>query len=1209
MLKRNLISLLSGLGVLLMLSSCLVTSDRTPTGLPKASKEKVATPTFDPTGGNFTVDRSVSLSCATPDVNIYYTTDGSEPTSSSESYSTPIHVTGLESAVTIKAFAAKDGLDDSDVAEATYVVIYPQLDAPIITPASGSFSVDKEVTITAAPGTTIYYTTNGSTPTAGSFVYSDPISVAGSGTTETIKAIAVEEQKRNSEVASETYIINYLQLDAPVMSPLGGTFSVDTDVTITAVLGTTIYYTTNGSDPTTGSYVYSAPISVTGSGTVETIKAIAVGNETLNSSTSSNQYTINYDQVSVPQISPIAGIYDDYQSATISCSTDGAAIHYTTDGSNPTSSSTLYTGAFSVSTSETIKAIAIKSMMLDSEVSSDAIVLKVATPVISLAPGTYNSDQSLTITCNTAGAAIHYTTDGSTPTSSSTSYTGEISVSASETVKAIAIKTGIQNSEVANDAIVLQVAIPVMSPASGAVAKGTAVTITTTTSGATIHYTTDGSTPTALSTLYTTPIVVNAATTIKAIALETGYDASSVASASYTRLYTMSHFAGPLGGIGNADGIGANASFYYPSSAATDGTNLYVVDSYNYTIRKVVIATGEVTTFAGSAVKAGTTDGFGTAARFNKLEGVVIDPAGANLYVTDYGNNTIRKIVIATAQVTTFAGTAGSAGTTDGIGTAAKFNVPKGITIDPTGTNLYVADYSNNTIRKIVIATAQVITFAGTAGSSGSVDGIGIAAKFGGPEGITIDPTGTNIYVSEYSNKIIRKIVIATAQVTIFAGTAGASGSIDGIGTAARFGGLEGITIDPTGTNLYATDYSNNTIRKIVIATAQVTTFAGTAGSAGYTDGIGTAARFDGSRGIMIDPTGTNLYVSGYYSHTIRKILISTAEVSTLAGTAGGYGTADGVGTAARFMYPTNITTDGTNIYVADYNNHTIRKIVIATGAVTTLAGTAYSAGSTNGIGTAAKFNFPAGVTLDSTGTNLYVTDGTNNTIRKIVLATAAVTTFAGTVGSAGSTDGVGTAAKFSNPKGITNDGTNLYVADYANNTIRKIVISTAQVTTFVGAAGVSGSIDGVGTGARLYNPKGITIDSTGANLYVTDYSNNTVRRIVTTTGEVTTLAGTAGVAGSMDGTGAAASFYQSNGITPDATGSNLYVADYGNNTIRKIVLATGEVTTFAGIVGVQGHIDGTLDVATFSGPVSVLYIGDKLFVLCYFDYTLRQIQ
>jgi hypothetical protein len=271
------------------------------------------------------------------------------------------------------------------------------------------------------------------------------------------------------------------------------------------------------------------------------------------------------------------------------------------------------------------------------------------------------------------------------------------------------------------------------------------------------------------------------------------------------------------------------------------------------------------------------------------------------------------------------------------------------------------------------------------------------------------------------------------------------------------------------------------------------------------------------------------------------ELSLSTV-VTTVAGT-GSSGSANGTGTSASFYQPSGITTDGTNLYVAETSNHLIRKIVISTGVVTTVAGTG-SSGSANGTGTSASFDNPNGITTD--GTNLYVADASNHLIRKIVISTGAVTTVAGT-GSTGSANGTGTSASFYNPVGITTDGTNLYVADFNNHLIRKIVISTGVVTTVAGT-GWNGSANGTGTSASFFNPKGITTD--GTNLYVADYGNHLIRKIVISTGAVTTLAGT-GSSGSVNGTGTSASFGNPKGITTD--GTNLYVADYKNHLIRKI--------------------------------------------------------
>jgi sugar lactone lactonase YvrE len=295
-------------------------------------------------------------------------------------------------------------------------------------------------------------------------------------------------------------------------------------------------------------------------------------------------------------------------------------------------------------------------------------------------------------------------------------------------------------------------------------------------------------------------------------------------------------------------------------------------------------------------------------------------------------------------------------------GTGAGLYWPKGITTD--GTNLYVADTYNHKILKIVIATGESTTLAGS-GTYGYADGIGTAATFSDPYGITTD--SVNLYVADTSNNKIRKIVIATGEVTTLAGS-GALVNADGIGTTAQFYLPGGITTD--GANLYVTDSGDGRIRKVVIGTGEVTTLAGS-GAAGMADGTGTAASFTSPRGITTD--GANLYVTDTYNHKIRKIEIITGAVTTLAGS-GAAGAADGTGTAASFNFPFDITTDGINLYVADGYNGLIRKIVIATGEVTSLIGS--DKGSVNGVGQAVVFTSP-GITTD--GTSLYVADRVNN--------------------------------------------------------------------------------------------------------------------------------------------------------------------------------------------------------------------------------------
>jgi len=326
-----------------------------------------------------------------------------------------------------------------------------------------------------------------------------------------------------------------------------------------------------------------------------------------------------------------------------------------------------------------------------------------------------------------------------------------------------------------------------------------------------------------------------------------------------------------------------------------------------------------------------------------------------------------------------------------------------------------------------------------------------------------------------------------------------------------------------------------------------VSTIAGLAGTAGTTDGTGSAVRFNSLVGVAADTSG-NFYIADTSNHTLRKVT-STGVVTTLAGQAGTSGSADGTGTAATFKFPSGLALDSAgNLYVADTGNHTVRKVVVATGVVTTLAGLGGTSGSADGTGTAARFYGPEDVALDGTGT-LYVADTINDTVRKLIISTGAVTTVAGQAGVTGSANGTGAAATFNAPSGIiVGAGSTLYVADSGNNAIRKID-ATGTVTTLAGQAGSVGAADGTGTAARFNDPSALAADGSGATLYVLDTGNHTVRKVVTTTGVVTTLAGQAGTAGTADGVGDAAQFSSPSGLAWFSTGVG--IADTGNHTVR----------------------------------------------------------
>jgi hypothetical protein len=690
---------------------------------------------------------------------------------------------------------------------------------------------------------------------------------------------------------------------------------------------------------------------------------------------------------------------------------------------------------------------------------------------------------------------------------------------------------------------------------------------------------------------------------------------SAAAQSDYSEVYTFTTIAG-IALTGSVDGVGSEALFSFPFSVAVDSAgNLYVADEGNDTIRKITPA-GVVTTLAGFPGTSGSADGTNSAARFNSPRGVAVD-ANGNLYVADSLNNTIRKMTPAGANwvVTTLAGLAGNPGSVDGAGANARFSEPVGVAVDSAG-NVYVADslnlsfgsgLPNNTIREVTPA-GTVTTLAGSAGNSGSTDGVGANALFNEPQGVAVDNAG-NVYVADTENEMIRKMTpvhgTTNWMVTTIAGSPFYYGSNDGEGTNALFHNPTSVAVDSAG-NLYVADQENDTIREVtpVGVTWEVTTLAGEVDVSGFGNGTGTNAQFDSPSGVAVD-SSENVYVADGGNFVIREIN-PAGLVTTLAGADTSYGSADGAGAEARFSEPAEVAV-GPNgdLFVADTYNCTIRKISPA-GVVSTLAGVALYYGQNDGVGSEARFYNPQGLAVDNAG-NIYVADTENNTIRKVT-ADGVVTTIAGSplfdqngnpVG--GSANGTNTKARFNSPLGVAVDSaTNIYVADYGNNTIRKItpVGTNWVVSTIAGLAGHSGAVDGTNNSARFNGPYDVAVDS-GANLYVADCGNYTIRKItpVGPNWVVSTLAGSSGIYGSTDGVGANALFggspfnplYGPGGIAVDSA-TNVYVADTENNTIRKITLVSTNwvVSTIAGLAGNVGGADGAGRAAHFDYPTGV---------------------
>ena len=621
-------------------------------------------------------------------------------------------------------------------------------------------------------------------------------------------------------------------------------------------------------------------------------------------------------------------------------------------------------------------------------------------------------------------------------------------------------------------------------------------------------------------------------------------------------------------GYSGDGGPAVAAQLRSPYGVALDGAgNLYIADSGNERIRKVDAA-GVISTVAGDGTRGfGGDGGPAVAAQLNFPQGVALDGAG-NLYIADSVNDRIRK-VDAAGVISTVAGdgTFGFGGD-GGAAAAAQLNIPSGVALDGSG-NLYIADRNNNRIRK-VDAAGIISTVAGDgARGFGGDGGPATAAQLLSPSGVALDGSG-NLYIADRNNNRIRKVDAAGVISTVAGDGARGFGGDGGPAAAAQLNIPEGVALDGSG-NLYIAEWGNR-IRKVDSA-GVISTVAG-GGSVG--DGsAATAALLHTPRGVVVDGSG-NLYIADTFNHRIRKV-DAAGVISTVAGDGTeGFGGDGGPATAARLRYPRGVTPDDAgNLYIADTLNQRIRK-VDATGTITTVAGSGgfgFGEGGYSGDGgpaTAAQLYYPQGVALDGSG-NLYIADTLNDRIRKVDAAGGISTVAGDGARGFGGDGGPATAAQLYIPTDVALDGSgNLYIADWANQRIRKVDTAGGISTVAGDGARGFGGDGGPATAARLGSPEGVALDGSG-NLYIADRDNNRIRK-VDAAGVISTVAGTGTAGYSGDGGPAVAAQLRSpNDVALDDAG-NLYIADTNNHRIRKatapaaiplissggIVLATG---------------------------------------------------
>ena len=569
--------------------------------------------------------------------------------------------------------------------------------------------------------------------------------------------------------------------------------------------------------------------------------------------------------------------------------------------------------------------------------------------------------------------------------------------------------------------------------------------------------------------------------------------------------------------------------FEQPDAVVRVGDSLFVPD--RNAVDRVGLTLPTFSILAGARTTAGAADGPAAAARFDGPKGIASD--GTNLYLADTGNHTIRKVVIATGAVTTIAGSAGQVGSADGTAAAARFNQPYGIAFG--GGALWITDRGNHTIRRLTPATGVVNTIAGSAGSPGAADGTGAAARFSALRAIAYN-SGT-VWIADDDR--VRKLVPGSNVVTTLV-TVTCSSSFSTVVTGLAVTGGKAYTAldcdDSDGERF-------TELRSIDLLTLQVAPVPHPVSN----DSVG------------ISTDGVELYVSGYggWPPGLYRTVIGTG-VTAKVGDFGESGATDGSAAAARFMGPDKLVSDGGSLFVADRGNSAVRRVSIATGQTSTLAtgfevggialyGPYLFVGSGNAVRrvdrvTGAVTTF---ATVGGSGHRVeaVVTDGsslflTRNdcAIYRLDPTTAALNVLAGSPSACGSVDGAGPAARFgfeagSGPRALATDGSNLWVVDQANRRVRKVVIATAQVSTLT-AFTIADELMGITAGS--------------ANVYVTTTCfgcRGAVHRISTVTGTVSTVAGKdAAVPLTFSPSTASSTLIEPQGIFADRDGRRLFV-------------------------------------------------------------------
>ncbi|MBN8722511.1 MAG: SMP-30/gluconolactonase/LRE family protein [Acidobacteria bacterium] len=629
----------------------------------------------------------------------------------------------------------------------------------------------------------------------------------------------------------------------------------------------------------------------------------------------------------------------------------------------------------------------------------------------------------------------------------------------------------------------------------------------------------------------------------------------------------------------------ATSAAMHPIGVAIDSSgNVFVVDSTNHRIRKID-TTGVITTVAGNGTAGFSDDGSpAISASLNTPEAITLDGAG-NLFIADSLNSRVRRVDAITGLITTVAGNGSYSFSGDGgLANVASLNQPSGVAVDSKG-NVFIADTENHRIRKVDAQTGVITTVAGS-GVSGFLGDGGQAtqARLSRPKGLTIDQNG-NLLITDTFNFRIRQVDLSTNLISTIAGNGQSQFNLDGIAaTNASLNFPNTIAIDAIG-NLYIVDTFNFRIRKVDSKTKVITTVAGTGNPGLAVDNVlATDAGLQLALGVAVDGTGNLFIADAEINYRVRRVDAVTKMITSIGGIGSRSSGGDGfLATQANLSNASGVAIDRqSNIFIADPDNYRIRRIDINSNIINTVAG--FGVPGFNGDNITAinaSLNDPSNVAVDSQG-NLFIADTANNRIRRVDANSQIITTFAGNGMAAFSGDGMlASQASLNQPTAILFDKSgNLIIADSGNNRIRKINLSTNIITT----------IAGDGSPSNLNAPSGLAVAQSG-NVLISDTGNNRIQRLDLTTNAITTIVGN-GRAG-FQGDGALAinaSLNSPFGLTVDGN-DNLFIADTTNNRIRRVDASTNIISTIAGN-GIRAYLgDGSLATnSSLNAPKSITF-------------------